>query len=62
MKPLAINLPLSKDSGRKRRYDDTLEDPHRKPPSSKERAVTRGKGQDKPVTALLAGLSHVSDS
>ncbi|KAG7543067.1 Reverse transcriptase domain [Arabidopsis thaliana x Arabidopsis arenosa] len=64
MKQLGNKLPPPKDSGRKRRYDDTLEEPNRKPPASKERAVTRGKGQDKPqaVAALSAGLSHVSDS
>ncbi|KAG7593704.1 hypothetical protein ISN45_Aa01g024890 [Arabidopsis thaliana x Arabidopsis arenosa] len=62
--PQGNHFPTSKDSGRKRRYNDTLEDPHRKPSSSKERAVTRGKGQDIPQAAKSksAGLSHASDS
>lgn len=57
-------IPPFKDSGRKRRYDDTLENHNHKPSSSKERAVTRRMNQNKSPAAASksAGLSHVSDS
>ncbi|CAL9238756.1 unnamed protein product, partial [Arabidopsis halleri] len=57
-------IPSSRDSGRKRRFDDTLENHHRKTSSSKERAVTLGKNNDKPqpTRSKFVGLSLASDS
>lgn len=58
------DFSISKDSGRKRRFDDTFEAPIRKSSSSKERALLPAKTKDVPQieSTKVVGLSLASDS